>query len=71
VQVRTGFDGKFATRRDTSLWLSDDARHVLVRFSADFAIGSVVATLRSYRPGVAVAAAPSARPPGNGVGAAP
>lgn len=55
VQVRTGFDGKFSTKRDTFVWLSDDARHVLVRMSADFAVGSVVATLKSYRPGTQVA----------------
>jgi hypothetical protein len=55
VQVRTGFDGKFSTRRDTFVWLSDDPRHVLVRMSAEFAVGSVVATLKSYRPGARVA----------------
>jgi hypothetical protein len=56
VQVRTALDGKFSTKRDSFLWLSDDSRHVLVRMSADFAVGSVVATLKSYRPGTAVAA---------------
>ena len=43
VKVRTAFEGKFSTKRDTFLWLSDDPRHVLVRMSADFAVGSVVA----------------------------
>jgi hypothetical protein len=56
VKVRTAFEGKFSTKRDTFLWVSDDARHVLVRMSADFAVGSLVATLRSYRPGTEVAA---------------
>lgn len=56
VQVRTALDGKFSTKRDSFLWLSDDPRHVLVRMSAEFAVGSVVATLKSYRPGTAVAA---------------
>ncbi len=51
VKVRTALDGKFSTRRDTFMWLSDDARHVLVRASADFAVGSMVATLKTYRPG--------------------
>jgi hypothetical protein len=55
VKVRTELEGKFTTRRDSFLWLSEDERHVLVRASADFAVGSVVATLRSYRPGNAVA----------------
>ncbi len=51
VKVRTALGGKFSTRRDTFMWLSDDARHVLVRASADFAVGSMVATLKAYRPG--------------------
>lgn len=55
VKARTGFDGKFSARRDMTLWLSDDPRHVLVRASADFAVGSIVATLKSYRPGVEIA----------------
>jgi hypothetical protein len=60
VQVRTAFEGKFSTKRDTFVWFSDDSRHVLVRMSAEFAVGSVVATLKSYRPGTQVA---SASPP--------
>jgi hypothetical protein len=56
VRIRTAFEGKFSTKRDTFLWLSDDPRHVLVRMSADFAVGSVVATLKSYRAGGQVAA---------------
>src|SRR5512138_3497926 len=51
VKVRTALEGKFSTKRDSFLWLSDDPRHILVRASADFAVGSVVATLKSYRPG--------------------
>ncbi len=51
VQVRTGFEGKFSTKRDTFIWFSDDSRHVPVRVSADFAVGSVVATVTAYRPG--------------------
>ncbi len=62
VKVRTALDGKFSTRRDSFLWLSDDPRHLLVRASAEFAVGSMVATLKSYRPGAqgATAAAPGA-----------
>lgn len=56
VKIRTGFDGKFSTKRDSFLWLSDDPRHVLVRMTADFAVGNIVATLKSYRPGTQVAA---------------
>jgi hypothetical protein len=57
IRVRTGFDGKFSTRRDTFLWLADSAGHHLVRASAEFAVGSVVAELKSYHPGGQVAAA--------------
>jgi hypothetical protein len=56
VKVSTALEGKFSTKRDSFLWLSDDPRHVLVKASADFAIGSIVATLKSYRPGTRVAA---------------
>jgi hypothetical protein len=53
VQIRTAFEGKFETRRDSALWLSDDPRHVLVQADADFAIGSLVAKLDAYVPGSA------------------
>ena len=55
VKVRTELDGKFSTKRDSTMWLSDDGRHVLVRASADFAVGSIVAELKRYTPGAAVA----------------
>ena len=55
VKVRTALEGKFSTRRDSWMWLSDDPRHVLVRVSAEFAVGSIVATLKSYRAGGEVA----------------
>jgi hypothetical protein len=56
VKIRTAFEGKFSTKRDTFLWVSDDPRHVLVKMSAEFAVGSVVGTLKSYRAGTEVAA---------------
>lgn len=56
VKVRTALEGKFSTKRDSFMWLSDDPRHVLVRMSAEFAVGNVVATLTSYRPGSATVA---------------
>ena len=55
VKVRTQLDGKFSTKRDTFLWLSDDPGHVLVKASADFVVGSIVAKLKTYRPGAQVA----------------
>jgi hypothetical protein len=57
IGVRTAFHGKFSTRRDSFLWLSLDPGHALVGASADFAVGSVVAELVSYRPGGEVGAA--------------
>jgi hypothetical protein len=57
IRVRTQLQGKFSTRRDSFVWVSDDPRHILVRASADFAVGSMVATLKSYRPGNRIAAA--------------
>jgi hypothetical protein len=57
IRVRTAFDGKFSTRRDSFLWLAESSGHHLVRASADFAVGSIVAELKSYHPGSQVAAA--------------
>ncbi len=57
LKVRTQLKGNFSTKRDTYLWLSNDPRHVLVQMSADFAVGAIVATIKSYKPGTQVAAA--------------
>ncbi len=57
IRIRTAFDGKFSTRRDTVLWLADAHSHHLVKASAEFAVGSIVAELKSYRPGGQVVAA--------------
>jgi hypothetical protein len=58
VQVNTAFDGKFESKRDMFLWFTDDARHVLVRASAEFVVGSMVAQLTAYRPGRAPSGLP-------------
>jgi hypothetical protein len=55
VNVELGFKDKFKTRRPTQIWFSDDLRHVPVKMSADFAVGSVVATMTTYTPGAQVA----------------
>jgi hypothetical protein len=55
IRLTLGFDGKFSTKRNTFLWLSESAAHHLVKASADFAVGSVVAELKSYHPGGQVA----------------
>ena len=55
VQVRTAFEGKFSTKRDTFFWFTRDSHQVPVRLTAEFAVGSVVASLTGYRPGGALA----------------
>lgn len=55
VRVRTGFPGKFSTKRDTFLWLADNGDRRLVKASAEFAVGSIVGELKAYRAGNAIA----------------
>ena len=57
VQVRTAFEGKFSTKRDTFFWFTHDHRHVPVRVTADFSVGSVVVEMTGYRPGGTLASA--------------
>jgi hypothetical protein len=56
IRVPTGFSGKFSEQRPTYLWLSDDARRIVVRIATDFSFGGAVAELVSYRPGLAAGA---------------
>jgi hypothetical protein len=56
VKVKTGFKGKFDSKRDTWLWFSADDRHIPLRISAEFAVGSLVAEIKAYRPGGELAA---------------
>ena len=51
VQVRTAFEGNFASKRDTFIWFSADENRVPVRVSADVALGTFVVNLVGYRPG--------------------
>jgi hypothetical protein len=55
VDVLLGFKDEFKTSRASQVWFSDDLRHVPVKMSADFAVGSVVATMTTYTPGAQVA----------------
>ncbi len=57
IKVRLGFKDKFRTDRDSHVWVSNDVRHIPLKASADFAVGSVTATLVGYRPGGQLAAA--------------
>ncbi len=56
VRVKTGFKGKFDSKRPTWLWFSADERHIPLRISAEFAVGNLVASIKSYRPGGELAA---------------
>lgn len=51
VAVQLGFTGRFATKGPSYVWVSTDDRHVPVRMSADFEVGSINVTLSAYRPG--------------------
>lgn len=51
IKLQLGFEGRFKSRRDAYVWLSEDLRHVPVRMTAEFSVGSMTATLDAYRPG--------------------
>jgi hypothetical protein len=59
LKVKTGFDREFAQKRDSFLWLSDDARHIPVKIESEFTVGSVTATLTGYKEGAMVAQGPA------------
>lgn len=56
VRIKTGFKGKFDSKRPTWMWFSADERHIPLKISAEFAVGSLVASIKSYRPGGELAA---------------
>jgi hypothetical protein len=56
VRIKTGFKGKFDSKRPTWLWFTADERHVPLRITAEFAVGSLVASIKSYRAGGELAA---------------
>jgi hypothetical protein len=49
IRVPTGFTGKFSEKKPTYLWLSDDARRIIVKLTTDFSFGSAEAELMSVR----------------------
>jgi hypothetical protein len=63
VDVHTPVGGAMSTRGDVALWLTDDPAHVLIRVSAPFVLGQVVAELTRYSPGGRPVRTPR-RPPG-------
>lgn len=51
VRVPAGMFGRISGDSPTFLWLSDDARRIVLRISADFSVGRATARLVSYAPG--------------------
>jgi len=51
VRAQLGFRTRFKPKGYSYVWLSNDVRHLPVRLTGSFAVGSVRATLVRYRPG--------------------
>ncbi len=51
VRVKTGFDGKFESKRDIVTWMTADEARVPVRVEADFVLGTIRAELQEYKSG--------------------
>ena len=51
LDIEVHFDGKLETKRRITMWVSDDARHVIVKAEAELALGSLTAELLEYHPG--------------------
>ncbi len=51
VSFTADWSGMLAARRALTMWFTDDAFHVPVRFSAELMLGSVVADLKTFYPG--------------------
>lgn len=62
IDVHMPVGGAMSTSGDVALWLTDDPAHVLIRVSAPFVIGQVVAELTRYSPGTRAVRTPR-RPP--------
>lgn len=52
LELKVDFSGQ-AAAKTVNLWVSNDARHVPLRFDAEFLFGKVYAELSSYQKGVA------------------
>ena len=63
VDVHMPVGGAMSTRGDVALWLTNDPAHVLIRVSAPFVVGRIVAELTRYSPGTRQVRTPR-RPPG-------
>jgi hypothetical protein len=51
VSFTADWSGMLTPRRALTMWFTDDAFHVPVRFSAELMLGSVVAELKTFYPG--------------------
>lgn len=51
VSFTADWSGGLATRRALTMYFTDDAFHIPVRFTADLMLGTVVADLKTYYPG--------------------
>lgn len=60
MRVYTEFSGNLASKRDMTVWMTADARHVPVRIEAELVLGSLVAELTEYEQGKAVKPEPAA-----------
>jgi hypothetical protein len=52
LRIQTGFGGKFASKGDLVGYVSTDPAHVPLRLEAEFVLGTLVAELIDYKPGV-------------------
>jgi hypothetical protein len=52
LDVGVIFQGKLKTTQDIVAWVSDDERHIPVRFDGSFLLGTVSAELTTYRHGL-------------------
>lgn len=55
VRVPTNFSGEYSEKKPTFVWLSDDARRLVLRISVQLGIGRIEAQLAGYTPGVPTA----------------
>ncbi len=52
LKVQVEFSGQLASKRDIFVWVTDDARHVPLRFDASFQFGTLIAELTTYQKGL-------------------
>jgi len=55
TRVRTDFSGKLTAKRDMIVYFSADEAHIPLRVEAEFLLGTVVADLTEYKPGIQIA----------------